>query len=419
VQKHGSNVNNLVQSVIARTSFIYESQLNIKVEIDDLQVYTSESSAPSYLRGCRDIYQQLDGLTSAAESGQIPFNAARHLLTGCGTGSGVVGLAYVGSICSASRNTGVNQLHNDMSWVIFAHELGHNFGGDHSFEEGQGRTGGIMDYGDGKLNGEYQFNTRYRKGEMCSVMNSVAGRCQGKFAAGNGGSSPSPSPNPSPTPSSGSCSYGLDACRAAAERLGLRTSGTGNFGFSGIYSEKGCYAYSDGAYKSYAWYGLRSDGSEVQSEADLTALGSGKYRIDGTHNCGSGNGGGSQCEDLNSNCPTWGSNGYCTGQFEQYMSATCKRTCNLCNGGTTCADEYSECPTWASYDFCTTGEYVNFMRSYCKASCQSCGYVAYSKEPIQAPHGAPSAPPSDLLSGSASMLLGRLIASLLFFQYLS
>ena len=32
---------------------------------------------------------------------------------------------------------------------------------------------GIMDYGDGKLNGIYQFNTRYRKQEMCQAMNSV------------------------------------------------------------------------------------------------------------------------------------------------------------------------------------------------------------------------------------------------------
>jgi hypothetical protein len=415
-RKHGSRLNYLVQSVIARTSLIFESQLNIKVEIADLQVYTSDSSAPSYVRGCPGIYQQLAGLTKASGSGQVPFNGARHLLTGCGNGWGIVGVAYVGSMCSSSYNTGVSQLRNEMSWLIFAHELGHNFGGEHSFEEGQGSTGGIMDYGDGKLNGEYQFNTKYRKDQMCSLMNSTVNKCQGKFAAAPPSPpTPSPSPpppSPSPPPPSpsppppGSCSYGLDACRAAAERLGLKTTGIGSYGFSGIYSETACYAYSDGALRNYAWYGLRGDGAEVQSESDLTAVQSGKYRLDGTHNCGSNDDGGSPCEDLNSNCPKWESYGYCTGQYEKYMSANCRLWV----------------PAWAANAYCTTGAYVDFMRNVCQKSCQTCGLGAYSKEPMQAPPDAPSQPPKDddndddvmdddLLSRSAFMSPGRFIAS--------
>merc|ERR1712048_507994 len=94
-----------------------------------------------------------------------------HLLTGCGNsffgqGTGIVGLAYVGALCHSTKNAGVTQLHGRMSWVTFAHEIGHNFGGEHTFEEGEGRTGGIMDYGNGKLNGEYQFHTKYRKAQM-------------------------------------------------------------------------------------------------------------------------------------------------------------------------------------------------------------------------------------------------------------
>jgi hypothetical protein len=410
-RKHGNSLNSLVQTVVARTSFIYESQLNIKVEIGDLQIYTSDTGAPSHASGCLGIYQQLDRLTSAASSGQIPFNGARHLLTGCGSGSGVVGLAYVGTICTATHNTGVNQLHNEMSWVIFAHELGHNFGGDHSFEEGQGRTGGIMDYGDGRLNGEYQFNTRYRKDQMCRVMNSVANRCQGKFDAGGG----SPTPNPSPTPpSSGSCSYGVDACRAAAERLNLITSGTGSYGFSGVYSETGCYAYNTGALNGYAWYGLRSDGSEVQGESELSAVQSGKYRLDGTHSCGSGgNDGDSQCKDLNDNCPAWGSHGFCSGQYEEYMSTNCKKTCNRCpRGPVNCKDDYSQCLAWSSRGYCTSGAYVEFMRSFCQQSCNTCGLVAYSKSSMQAPEDAPGAQPTDadLLSGSTLIAPGHFAA---------
>lgn len=34
--------------------------------------------------------------------------------------------------------------------------VGHNFGASHSFEDGQGQTGGIMDYSDGFYNGVIQ-----------------------------------------------------------------------------------------------------------------------------------------------------------------------------------------------------------------------------------------------------------------------
>merc|ERR1712232_680762 len=91
----------------------------------------------------------------------------------------------MGSMCHLTSNTGVNQLHNSMSWLTFAHELGHNFGGDHTFEEGQGKTGGIMDYGDGKLNGEYQFNTQYRKSEMCRTIQNRKWSCAGNFEQGD------------------------------------------------------------------------------------------------------------------------------------------------------------------------------------------------------------------------------------------
>jgi hypothetical protein len=46
---------------------------------------------------------------------------------------------------------------------------GHNFGGNHAFQLGQGKTGGIMDYGDGIYpigSGIYQFHPTYNQAEM-------------------------------------------------------------------------------------------------------------------------------------------------------------------------------------------------------------------------------------------------------------
>eukprot|EP00662_Eupelagonemidae_sp_cell21_P057856 gene57856-biopygen36693 len=72
-------------------------------------------------------------------------------------------------------NTGINAGVSDVGntgWTTFAHELGHNFGAPHSFEYGQGSTGGIMDYGDGFYQGDIQFN-RLRTNDVCKTFEAI------------------------------------------------------------------------------------------------------------------------------------------------------------------------------------------------------------------------------------------------------
>lgn len=171
----------MIESTVSKASLVYESQLNIKLQISRLRIYeTSWLWTPTYADDECNIFKQINSLTWWA----FKSGGAVHLFTGCGNGAeGVLGVAFVGSMCSETHNTAVSQLHDARSWITFAHELGHNFGAGHSFEEGQKTTGGLMDYGDGKLNGEYQFNTRYRKIEMCETMNEHVNTCHGYFHA--------------------------------------------------------------------------------------------------------------------------------------------------------------------------------------------------------------------------------------------
>jgi len=195
-----------LETIVAEASFVYEKQLNIKLSIGNLEVATTEDK----FGGCPasdEMGYKLGKLQDAVKQGTFPALAAAHLFSACGSQWGSVGLAYCGSMCWGEWATGATKFHTGSPWLTYAHELGHNINADHSFEDGQGKTGGIMDYGDGKLDGHYQFNTKYRKQEVCDFLDQSTREpdCDGNFGlAPEGSSSPAheagPSPTPSPTP---------------------------------------------------------------------------------------------------------------------------------------------------------------------------------------------------------------------------
>jgi hypothetical protein len=136
-------------------------------------------------------------------------------MTNCWPPPGTVGLAYVGALCAGrGYNTGVSTL-SRVTWLTVAHELGHNFGSPHSFDNGQGATGGIMDYGDGTTNGARgqtdgvsQFNL-LRENDICGHINS---RNQGDTTCWAASNTPTPPPTTMPTapPTTKTCTGTID-----------------------------------------------------------------------------------------------------------------------------------------------------------------------------------------------------------------
>jgi hypothetical protein len=95
-----------------------------------------------------------------------------HLFTNCFPPPGTVGLSWMGGLCQTEIGTGVSSFSSTF-WLTLAHELGHNLGAQHSFQLGEGRTGGVMDYADGSYplgSSTYQFVQTYSKSDMCGTI---------------------------------------------------------------------------------------------------------------------------------------------------------------------------------------------------------------------------------------------------------
>ena len=161
-----------VEDIVDTASIVYEDQMNIQLAIAEIRSF--DEPCGEYRNFRPNLQAQLETVQTT-NSYQVPGTVSTHLFSGCDdldgyVGSFSAGLASVGCLGEPDC-AGVNNF--DADWGTFAHEFGHNADGLHSFEEGQGSTGGIMDYGDGKHDGEFQFNSDYRQCTMCTFLTAL------------------------------------------------------------------------------------------------------------------------------------------------------------------------------------------------------------------------------------------------------
>ena len=142
-QTLGANAQAQAVAMLNVVDGYYTNDFNIAFDALSMTFLTND-----FFSTTTDPNALLTDVTTKKDSGQVAFvtnrRAILHLVTGRNLDGSIVGISDVGSLCSATGNTGLSQIVTSgglpsvgLTALVMAHELGHNFGAVH---DGVGNT---------------------------------------------------------------------------------------------------------------------------------------------------------------------------------------------------------------------------------------------------------------------------------------
>ena len=125
------NSANPAAAVMARINVVdgvYASQTGVAIRVAHLELLTDNGPLTT-----TDSGDLLRDFRSYMNSSDLPQPGLTHLFSGKNFDSNIVGVAYLGVLCSQSYGYGINEFRGSGSSgaMVLAHEMGHNFGAPH------------------------------------------------------------------------------------------------------------------------------------------------------------------------------------------------------------------------------------------------------------------------------------------------
>jgi hypothetical protein len=187
--RFGSLAGQQVGMFIQEAELIYKEQLAIRFRVENIVVNVFDSVAKA---GSSDASSVLNVFSNYVRSSSYNRKSdLYHLLTGVDLSGSTIGIAYVGVLCKAPDYVhGVSSFtNNTITPVTIAHELGHNFGANHS-------SSGVMKPA---ADGESLSTLRFSRGSVDEMKAHLSSANYSCIPISTRASSPLPTPTVAPS----------------------------------------------------------------------------------------------------------------------------------------------------------------------------------------------------------------------------
>ncbi len=138
---HGATSAADLAEILNSVDGIYQSELGVTVQVGPTVVFTTQSD-PFSATTMNSLLSEVGTYKNNNDNspGQALYGSdLAHLFTGRNLDGGVIGIAYIGALCSSGLGVGVDEDFSTsltLMTLLMAHEMGHNFGAPHDNQTG-------------------------------------------------------------------------------------------------------------------------------------------------------------------------------------------------------------------------------------------------------------------------------------------